>query len=50
MSISDVVSTDDCWHEEDTVHCGCGFWAFTDPDPRRRFASWMRHRDHDHHL
>jgi hypothetical protein len=48
LTINDVVSHDGCWHDTDTVHCGCGRWSVSDPDVRRRFDLWMQHRETEH--
>lgn len=48
MTINDIVSREGCWHDADTVHCGCGNWSASDPDVRRRFDMWIKHREDEH--
>jgi hypothetical protein len=48
LTIRDYVTGEGCWHDGDTVHCGCGDWSLTNPDARHRFDEWITHRDTDH--
>jgi hypothetical protein len=48
LTTRDYVTDKGCWHDGDTIHCGCGGWSLHDPDARQRFDAWMAHRDADH--